>query len=603
MMQHLSSAQMAKHPIQRRLAAVFSADVVGYTRLMGADEAGTLARLNHLREQILEPIISAHHGRVVKLMGDGLLIEFATVVDAVACGIAWQKAVADHEADRGDRAMSFRIGINVGDVMVEKDDIYGDGVNVAARLQTEAEPGGICISADTFHQVHGKIDAAFDDLGERHLKNVAEPVRVYRVGGAPEISPASREETARHFHKPSIAVLPFVNMSNEPDQDYFSDGITEDIITELSRFHSLYVVARNSSFALKGRTMRIQDAGRELNVRFAVEGSVRKAGNRVRITAQLVDTAGGNHLWADRYDRDLDDIFAVQDDVVQRTVTALARRVEDVARLRIARKPPDNMDAYDYNLRAYPYVLRASQPDDTKKARELLDKALAADAAYARPHALLAMSHVIDVVMFWTDHPAASLSEAYQSAQRAVVLDSADNLPHWVLGTVLLYERRYGKAIAHIERSLTLNPNDADLRAICCLVYSCLGDPEKGVAFGESAMERNPFYPGLVSLDAGVRPLPAPRLREGDRGARHQPIAQSQHAPDSRHGACPAGADGGSQERGRTCSEGAAQPSYSRLPGAVAGQGSGSPRPHARWHAQGGLSRVTGAAPARPPAS
>ncbi|MEM7025506.1 MAG: adenylate/guanylate cyclase domain-containing protein, partial [Pseudomonadota bacterium] len=486
---------MAKKPIARRLAAVFSADVAGYTRLMGADEAGTLARLDQMREQLLEPIISAHHGRVVKLMGDGLLIEFGSAVDAVDCAIAWQRAVADHEVGSGDRAMCFRIGINVGDIMVEKDDIYGDGVNVAARLQTEAEPGGICISADTYHQVHGKIDAAFDDLGERHLKHVAELVRVYRVGGTPTTPLAPRTESARALHKPSIAVLPFVNMSNDPDQDYFSDGITEDIITELSRFRSLYVVARNSSFALKGRSLRIEDAGRELSVRFAVEGSVRKAGNRVRITAQLVDTVDGNHLWADRYDRDLDDIFAVQDDVVQRTVTALARRVEDVARHRIARKPPENMDAYDYNLRAYPFVLRASRPDDTKRARELLDKALAADAAYARPHALLAMSHVIDVVMFWTDHPAASLSEAFQSAQRAVVLDNADNLPHWVLGTVLLYERRFGKAIAHIERSLTLNPNDADLRAICCLIYTCLGDPEKGVAFGESAMERNPFYP------------------------------------------------------------------------------------------------------------
>jgi adenylate cyclase len=273
---------MVNEPVQRRLAAVLAADVVGYTRLMGADETGTLQRLNALRQQVLEPLIARHRGRIFKLIGDGLLVEFASVVDAVTCALAWQRAVGQHEENAGEKAFSFRIGINLGDVIVEGDDIYGDGVNVAARLQTLAEPGGICISGDAWRQVRGKIETGFEDLGEHTLKNVAEPVRIYRTAAiGPVAKPAGgtgRKESGPSLHKPSIAVLPFLNMSDDPEQEYFSEGITEDLITELSRFHSLVVIARNSTFAYKGKAVKVQDVGRDLGVRYVVEGSVRKVG-------------------------------------------------------------------------------------------------------------------------------------------------------------------------------------------------------------------------------------------------------------------------------------------------------------------------------------
>jgi adenylate cyclase len=294
--------------VERRLAAILAADVVGYSRLMGADEAGTLRHLIELRQQDLEPRIAEHRGRVVKLMGDGLLVEFASVVDAVACAVAWQNGVAEREAAADDdKRLTFRIGINLGDVIVEGDDIHGDGVNIAARLEGLAEPGGICIADTVYKNVKAKLDLVYEDLGPQQVKNIAEPVHVYRiVGDASEtpslpvgVQPLSLPD------KPSVAVLPFANLSGDPEQEYFSDGITEDIITELSRFRSLFVIARNSSFHYKGESPKVQDVGRELGVAYVVEGSVRKAGNRVRVTAQLVESESGNHVWAERYDRDL----------------------------------------------------------------------------------------------------------------------------------------------------------------------------------------------------------------------------------------------------------------------------------------------------------
>jgi TolB-like protein len=306
--------------LERRLAAILAADVVGYTRLMGLDEAGTLRRLTDLREKVLAPLIAEHRGRIVKLMGDGLLVEFTSAVDCVVCAMAWQEQVTNAEAVGDvDKRLQFRIGINLGDVIVEGDDIHGDGVNIAARLEGLAEPGEICFSGDAYRQVRGKIEADFEDLGERELKNVAEPVRVYRVRAlrSDGASTGRGAEPLPLPDKPSIAVLPFANMSGDAEQEYFSDGITEDIITELSRFDDLFVIARNSTFSYKGKSVRVQEIARDLGVAYVVEGSVRKAGARVRITAQLIEAASGNHIWAERYDGELENIFDLQDEITR----------------------------------------------------------------------------------------------------------------------------------------------------------------------------------------------------------------------------------------------------------------------------------------------
>jgi adenylate cyclase len=314
----------------RRLAAILAADVVGFSRLMGADETGTLERLKLLRKELVQPKTAAHGGRIVKLMGDGLLAEFPSVVEAVQCASDIQQAMAEREPDiPDDQRIRLRIGINLGDIIVEGSDIYGDGVNVAARLEGLADPGGVCISGPAFDAVDGKLDLAFEDAGEQQVKNIAKPVRVYRLlPGASKAAAPPRKSVATASGQLSIAVLPFENMSGDPEQDYFSDGITEDIITELSRFRSLFVIARNSSFTFKGRAVNVTEVGSALGVRYVVEGSVRKAGNRVRVTAQLLDTKSGNHLWADRYDRELEDIFEVQDDVVRHIAAAVSMSLQ-----------------------------------------------------------------------------------------------------------------------------------------------------------------------------------------------------------------------------------------------------------------------------------
>src|SRR5262249_55299885 len=328
----------AEERAQRRLAAILAADVVGYSRLMEQDEAGALTALKERRKSILLPLVAKHSGRIVKMMGDGVLVEFASAVNGVACAAELQKRMASANVSLSDdRHIVLRIGINLGDVMVEGGDLYGDGVNIAARLEGIAEPGDVLISGTTYDYVKNKVDLGFDDLGTQTLKNIAEPVRIYRIAGTPRVSVA-RPIVATD--KPSIAVLPFVNMSGDPEQEYFSDGITEDIITELSRFRSLFVIARNSSFAFKGKAAKVQEIAKELGVAYVVEGSVRKTATRIRITAQLIDAANGTHLWAERYDQGLEDIFAVQDEVVRTVVATVAGRVEVAGAQFAKRKPP-----------------------------------------------------------------------------------------------------------------------------------------------------------------------------------------------------------------------------------------------------------------------
>ena len=334
---------MAEERSKRRLAAILAADVVGYTRLMQVDEAGTLATLKARRRDILQPILARHNGRIIKLMGDGVLVEFASAVDAVECAARLQEAMAAANAGQPqDHHIILRIGVNLGDVIVEGSDLYGDGVNIAARLELIAEPGSILISSTAHDHVSNKTKLGFDDLGAQALKNIAEPIRAYRVTGTPAVSVATPKAASE---KPSIAVLPFENMSGDPEQEYFSDGLTEDIITELSRFRNLLVIARNSSFTFKRQAVDVMEVGRKLGARYVVEGSVRRAGNRIRITAQLLETATGNHLWAERYDRDLEDIFAVQDELVRAISGVIPGELDRHALEGLRRKPPGNLTA------------------------------------------------------------------------------------------------------------------------------------------------------------------------------------------------------------------------------------------------------------------
>ncbi len=379
---------MPEERTQRRLAAILSADVVGYSRLMGEDEAGTLTALKSHRLELIDPSVEEYGGRIVKLMGDGILIEFPSVVEAFGCAIAVQRGLAKrNEAVPESRQVVFRVGVNVGDVIIEDDDIYGDGVNLAARIQSLADPGGVCISRTARDQIRDKLDIDLEDLGEHELKNIARPVRVFRIPiDSPETPPGER---AGGFHQATgseskirlaIAILPFNNMSSDPEQAFFSDGLTEDLITELSRFGDLTVIARDSTFTFKGRSMKVQEVADDLGVRDIVEGGVRRAGERVRVTVQLVDAATGEHIWAERYDRDIEDIFDLQDEITQTIASTIPGWVEEVERVRP--KKPNDMAAYDYVIRGKILHHRVTR-EDNAEARKLLDKAIELDSEYA----------------------------------------------------------------------------------------------------------------------------------------------------------------------------------------------------------------------------
>ena len=396
--------------------------------------------------------------------------------------------------------MEFRIGINLGDVMIEGDDIYGDGINVAARLEKISEPGGLCISATVFEHVRDRIPHDFEDLGEHSVKNITRPVRVYRVPLSEKGSPAAAPGAAAAGDglelpdRPSIAVLPFENMNRDPAEDYFSDGITDDIITELSRRRDLFVIARNSVFTYKGKPAKVQDVGTELGVRYVLEGSVRKAGERVRITAQLVEAASGHHLWAERYDRELQDIFAVQDEITETIVGQLAGTLQVAERDRAVKKAPGSLEAYDYYLRGFDRFIRFT-PDDRADAREMIEKAVTLDPSYARAYALLAWSHLSEVFMGWSEDPVQSLGVAFETAQKALALDATDNWSHWVVGAVLLYQRQHERARAAYDRALDLNPNDADVLAQFSGFLNYVGESEESIGTIERAMRLNPHCP------------------------------------------------------------------------------------------------------------
>jgi adenylate cyclase len=534
--------------MERKLAAILSADVKGYSRLMGEDEEATIRTLTAYRE-VMTTLIQHHRGRVVDSPGDNLLAEFASVVDAVHCAVEIQQALKAKNVELPDqRKMEFRIGINLGDVVVEGERLYGDGVNIAARVEGLATPGGICLSGIAHDQVKHKLALTYEDLGTQAVKNIAEAIPVWRVamdeaaaalarqsmlhqtspekpkGGAAHLSRSvltlagvlliggtlatflspslltfpqhsTRKEPALPLpDKPSIAVLPFVNMSEDPKQDYFSDGITEDLTTALSQISSLFVIARNSAFTYKGKAVKIQEVSKELGVQYVLEGSVRRANDQVRITAQLVDAVTDSHLWAQRYDRPLTDIFALQDEIVQKIVTTLKLQLTLREQGVLVRKTTDNLEAYDAYLRGVESWNRATQEANIQ-ARQLLEKAIELDPQYGAAYAALSATHLGEWIFQWVQDPQ-TLGQAFALAQKAVALD--DSLPraYLILGEVYLWrDRQHKQAVAAAERAIALAPNEAEGSARLGLVLNFAGRPEEAIGLIEKAMRLNPRYP------------------------------------------------------------------------------------------------------------
>ena len=540
---------MTTTSFKRKLTAILSADVAGYSRLMGEDEAGTLRTLNTYKE-VMGSLIKQYRGRVVSTAGDSVLAEFASVVDAVQCAVEIQQVLRAKNAVLPEtRRMEFRIGINLGDVIEEGDSIYGDGVNIAARLEGLAEAGGICISGSAYEQIENKLPLRYEYLGEHEVKNIAKPVRVYRAkiepGEPPEgkvkakvksknwkylaiaatvvviiaaaalwqfvlrpthppVEVASKEKMAFPLpDKPSIAVLPFVNMSDDPKQEFFSDGITEEIITALSKVPRLFVIARNSTFTYKGKPVKVKQVSEELGVRYVLEGSVRKSGDKVRITAQLIDAITGNHLWAERYDRDLKDIFALQDEITLKIIQALQVKLTAGEQAHVIGKGTENLNAYLKTLQAFEQFLRMNKQGSTM-AKQLAKEAIALDPKYARPYAVIAYSHMLDLWFRFSESPEESMKLAVDAAQKALVLDDSDSLTHSCFSALYIMQRQHDKAIASAERALELSPSGG--RALSsfgyALIYACRFS--EAVQYFEQAIRLDPFPPSSLFRNLGA---------------------------------------------------------------------------------------------------
>ena len=477
---------MTEQRPQRQLSAILAADVAGYSRLIGLDEEGTLARLKELRRTAIDPKINEHRGRIVKAMGDGLLVQFASAVNAVRCAVDVQRLVVEQNAGIAkDQRIELRIGINLGDIVVDGEDIQGDGVNIAARLEALAEPGAISVSASVYDQVRDKLDFGFEHQGEQQLKNIARPVSVYRLrDGAPKSVPNVRE----HSTKPSVAILPFSNMSGDDGHQYFSDGITEDIITELSRYRSLFVIARNSSFQYRGGNIDVRRIGRELGVNYAVEGSVRRAGSRLRITAQLIDASSGDHVWAERYDRDVQDVFAVQDEVARTIANTLEGRVAASAVEKAKRKPTSDLQAYDYYLKGR----ERDHHYDMPAAEAFFEKATELDPSYSQAHAFRAIALI---VMQWGGSQPELLDQAADLAQKALTIDQDDPLSHQAAGYVALCQRNFELAGIHLKRAMALNSNDTRFAGEFANWQVRTGNPQGSLETIDAALRRDPFPP------------------------------------------------------------------------------------------------------------
>jgi adenylate cyclase len=484
--------------MERRLAAIFAADVAGYSRLIGADEEGTLARLKAHRRELIDPTIAEHQGRIVKTTGDGVLAEFASPVKAVRCAIDVQHGMAGRNAGvpEGQR-IEFRIGINLGDVIVEDDgDIYGDGVNVAARLENIAEPGAVYISRTVRDFVDGTPELVLEDLGERELKNIARPVQVFRIA-PPQTAGAAQAGPPAVPHKPSIAVLPFTNMSGDAEQEYFSDGITEDLITDLSKISGLFIIARNSSFAYKRRSVKVQEIGRDLGVRFVLEGSIRKVGNRVRITAQLIDAGSGGHLWAERFDRELTDIFATQDEVVEKIVAALAVNLTQGEAQRLRRRGTASVEAYETWLRARELLSRSTR-EAIAQAKAMYRRAIELDPNFAASHAGLSLATISEYVSDWAADPEEALDEAERWARRALELDDQEPVSHMALGNVMLWRRNHDGALAEFGRMIALDPNFAQGHSATGLALMYAGRAAEALEAFAIAKRLDPHSPSIV---------------------------------------------------------------------------------------------------------
>ena len=488
---------MAEERVQRRLAAILAADLVGYSRLMGQDEAGTRARFNAQLDEVVRPAIDQHRGRLFKTMGDGFLVEFFSVVDAVQCAFDIQTTIAAKQnQELDDRRMHLRIGIHLGDVIVEGEDIHGDGVNISARLEELAEPGGICVSRSVVEQVEGKLDVDFDDMGEPELKNIDRPVRVSRVvlkAKTATTAPGAGEPLAVP-DKPSIAVLPFQNMSGDPEQEYFSDGVSEDIITALSRIRWFFVIARNTSFAYKGQSPDIRQVAIELGVAYVLEGSVRKSGKRIRVTAQLIDGATGNHVWAKRYDRDLEDIFELQDEITETIVGAIEPEMARTERERAKAKRPDNLEAWDLFQRAMWHTYHRTR-DDLEEAQRLFALAQEADPGLAPAYAGAEEACFFQTVGGFVESVEETKAEAVRLALRAVELDSQDAFARYALGRALTLVREHPAAIPELESAVELNPSSAQAHYALGMALGTSGRPADALAPIETAMRLSPHDP------------------------------------------------------------------------------------------------------------
>jgi adenylate cyclase len=485
--------------MERRLVAILVADVVGYSRLMELDEAGTLAALKAHRTEFIDREIAEHRGRTVKLMGDGALVEFPSAVAAVECAVAIQCGMAERNAGvPEDKHIEFRIGINLGDVIIDGDDIYGDGVNVAARLEGLAEPGGICLSAKIHEEVKSRLELNYEDLGQKEVKNMTQPIRVFRV--VTDTDTALEAPTVGESlvlpNKPSIAVLPFDNLSRDPDQGFFADGIAEDIITELSKFRSLFVIARNSSFSFRGQAIDVKELSERLGVRYIVEGSVRRAGNRIRITAQLIDAVADAHLWAERYDRDLNDIFAVQDEVTLAIVTAIEPALGSAERERAHRKPSESLGAWESYQRGLWHAYRFTAAENAE-AQSHFRRAIERDPNFAPGHAGLAYALFLSVMLGFGGDAESSVAEASEAAHRAIMLDPEDAFGQATLGRVHQMKGEHEAAISAYEKALALNPNYASAHYGLgwALIYS--GRPEEGLPVVDEAIRLSPRDPML----------------------------------------------------------------------------------------------------------
>jgi adenylate cyclase len=503
---------MAEQRTQRRLAAILAADVAGYSRLIGVDEVGTLAALRRIWSERFDPMVASHGGRIVKKMGDGALVEFASVIDAIECAISFQQNMADYNAaERRKEPIEFRIGVNLGDVVIEGEDIFGDGVNVAARLQAQSPKNGVLISDAVHAQIRGKIDAAFIEVGALELKNIAVPVRAWRWSGT-----APGRFSARPVERdlPSIAVLPFTNLSGDPEQTFFADGLVEDIITTLSKLSGLVVIARNSSFAYRGRAVDLGTIAAELGVRYVMDGSVRKTGNRVRITAQLIEAKNGTHLWAQRYDRTIEDIFAIQDEITLQLATEMQVSLTEGEQARLRHGATSNVEAWQLWVQGLSYFRQAVTREKVGAARPFWEKALALDPGSSTINAMLGFVHYCDARFGWWDDHEIALDKANNYAERALTLapDNAD--AHITAAVVEVMKGRYEAAVAHARQAVRLAPGSADAATFACFVLASSGAPEQGIVEGERAMTLSPNCPGYYLGHLGHAYRLAGRIEE-----------------------------------------------------------------------------------------